>query len=318
MVIFDQFCRCVDKALKSATAKKDLIILSLVAGALRHGAIFEFTESGESFLPKEYTKEQAAQMYDLFFLPFLTVIVIDKDGVTIIMDTDKRAQGLGCRRFWLDYMPDPFESDGAEATRLQALIGERPKGARALSVLSYGAVDGCFIDAQAGGTKLQGRVKLSHLLGFDSESASICFSFTGAEYMKNFYDRRDSPGRNAMVAVQEIWYSNRPDKFIVERTPRHVRKVESPKIPRLYERSTYRILDSKQAVRLIHPDIDMLSNHTGKKLRSGHPRARHFRTLRSDKFVHAQGKTIIVSSTWVGPQERTDSKGVRYKVRLDV
>jgi hypothetical protein len=43
--------------------------------------------------------------------------------------------------------------------------------------------------------------------------------------------------------------------------------------------------------------------------RMAHNRRAHQRTLRSERFRYARGKTIWVKATWVGPKEWKDAGG---------
>lgn len=59
-------------------------------------------------------------------------------------------------------------------------------------------------------------------------------------------------------------------------------------------------------------------NHGDRKLEWGHPRCRHERTFRSERFKNCKGNTIVIDPCWVGPVDSYDPAKERlYKVILD-
>jgi hypothetical protein len=107
---------------------------------------------------------------------------------------------------------------------------------------------------------------------------------------------------NISTAIEEIIYFNSPDRFIVESRPAKVkhRDARSLRILRSVERPQYILLKPQEIRQRLH--LQGVGSGNG-STKTPHERRRHYRTLKSDKFVNKKGETVVVKGTWVGPSE---------------
>lgn len=116
-------------------------------------------------------------------------------------------------------------------------------------------------------------------------------------------------------AAEELLLSlQTPEYFVLEKTPVKLRKVPKGRVARSMDRPQY-VLLSPDAIRK-EMGLRVPTEGTGGSKRP-HERRRHWRTLRSEKFVHRQGERILIDAVWIGPSEAVVGK-TWYKVRLDV
>ncbi len=111
---------------------------------------------------------------------------------------------------------------------------------------------------------------------------------------------------------------NDTTKFVVERKYFINRSSKKKKKNKKHSHSNYFVKSSRKIKNLIHES--QKHNKTDHSLTVGHARRGYYRTLRSPKFVNAQGKEIWIKPTWVGPTSYTmpDDPNKEYVVRLDI
>jgi hypothetical protein len=116
-------------------------------------------------------------------------------------------------------------------------------------------------------------------------------------------------------SLEHIIFLNDYNRFIVEIIPEKPRKGNNKRITRTPDRSTYTLLTISE----IQKKYGLGKSETieSRKSPAPHPRRRHYRILRSDKFTHKQGQRILIPATWIGKSEVTMGNKI-YKVRLDV
>ena len=127
----------------------------------------------------------------------------------------------------------------------------------------------------------------------------------------------DESLRNAVTALEEVIYFNNPDRFVVQITNLKAKK-RSPrktgKIPRSQDRETFTFLTPRQ----IRETCGLEHETDGEEgKRKPHPRRRHYRTFRADRYKAAKDKTVVIEAHWVGPTE-TIVGNKKYKIRLDL
>lgn len=134
------------------------------------------------------------------------------------------------------------------------------------------------------------------------------------------YERRARDASNDVdVTFEQIIRLNSPDRFVVEASPlKKKERRKQSKITRSNERPKFKLL----TVTEITNNLGMSGSSSGAagtcSPKSGHPRRRHYRTLKSERFSEEKRREpLIIPATWVGPSEVV-IENKRYKVRLDV
>lgn len=102
-----------------------------------------------------------------------------------------------------------------------------------------------------------------------------------------------------------------PSHFIVETTSKNPQHRSFKKIPRSHQRPCYTYLKLEE----IKKRYNLTGGH-GTSLVTGHPRRRHKRTYRNDRYTHMKGKTVDIPAVWVGPKETTIGNKI-YRVCID-
>ena len=311
-MLFDKLCGIAENHLKQ------------IIPTLRDARIFDFPYIPHEVLEHEPSMDDVNQLRDRFFLPFPVVAIEDKASCVVIWDSIENQEGCGDVRYFAECLPYVIKDSSAfdlttdgqakEAMHKQ-LVGaaSKIKDADEAVVVVVGKIN-----------KLESATRTK--FGW-SGSVGLAFVATKDRIMVSSDTLRTAAGaagwdavnemsiRNASVAVQEILMMNSPDRFILERTTEGVRKAQkknSSLLRRSHERPTYTLLTPTQ----IRSKISVAQNQTG-PIVEGHERRRHFRTLKSDRFVNAQGKILTIPATWVGPHEVTTGK-THYRVCLEM
>lgn len=106
--------------------------------------------------------------------------------------------------------------------------------------------------------------------------------------------------------VTFLTYINAPTRFIVKHTPKKMAAAKKGKIPRLYQRPQYIVLD-KEKIRTRY----LASQPSGRKSPMPHLRRGHYRTLTSDKF-RKKGQRVWVRATHVKGNDVEWREGDRF------
>lgn len=113
---------------------------------------------------------------------------------------------------------------------------------------------------------------------------------------------------HSFVALDDF---NSPANLVIRRQRPGGAIRALPKIAmRSNQRPRYIVLPRKEAVRFMRQDLPEAER---RRLKGGHPRRRHWRTLRAERFRHKRGKRIVVKECWVGPRTII-REGVQYTV----
>jgi hypothetical protein len=124
----------------------------------------------------------------------------------------------------------------------------------------------------------------------------------------------------ALYGVARTLDINRPHHFIMETSFTTSVKYRGSRIPRKNERPSYTTITPRTFRRMCVLG-GVLSDSEERKgaHHCSHWRRKHFRTLRSERFVHKRGETIVIPSSWIGPSEVAQSwAGKRYRVLTDM
>jgi hypothetical protein len=288
----------------------------------RNARLFVFPGKAHEVLPKAYPPEQRQTLSEHFFLPFSTVAVEDTVSCTILWDMEKDQTGLDGRRGFVEIQPFTEQSlmDAADATEedrdyIKASIAKYPKGTITIAEGWFGPLE--MLDDKrfnmAGGVDwIAVATKDGGVLGMDAMRSA----------KKRDYELLSTPILvNVETSLQELFYFNLPDRFVVEETPaaaeRRARKKKTKgkqRVPRSHERPKYTLLLPRQ----IRKKLGLPEPGEGGPKRP-HERRRHYRTYPDDeaRWPKAHGKTIVVPASWIGPSEAKIGK-TRYRIRLDI
>ena len=276
---------------------------------LQQSKLFCFpTDQVDALLYKDEKRLHDIDTFDYpFFLPFSCVTVADSAGCVILQDTELHQTGVNTRRTGIvcsalttqeedktpgEGMKQGFNRDDSIMYLAQFELEEE------------GMAEGDF--------NLRNLVaympSLRKHLPLTEERAAV--DSTIADHRICVYLQ----ARHAITrALHEIWHFNSPHRFIVERQRQKRCKYKKGKVARSWNRSKYTLMvpaDIRRYFKTPEPEA------TGQS-KAPHPRRRHFRTYRSDRYTNVQGKRVEIAATWVGPSEAT-VEGCKCKVRLDL
>lgn len=291
------------------TERHDLGYISTLSQA----KIFDLPGRPQDFL----SKEMEWGIVD-FFLPFRTIAVEDTAGVVVLHDMDKGQLGNEVPRAFIsasstktpydnyDWSRDP-DSDRAKR------VAERQEGEEEVLFIAYGVIEKWFPNKEAPNSfDTVGVVyryvvcsKEKIILDMDSNNRISKMDF---EIIK-----RESL-RNAMVAIQEVYYLNQPTYFIVEVSGKMKKEGKELKLLRSHQRPHYVHMRPGEVVKILK---EGRAKGAESLPREPHWRRRHLRTFESNYFKKMKGKTINIPAVWIGPTEAVIGKK-HYKVRLDL
>jgi hypothetical protein len=289
---------------------------------LRNARLFVFPGKAHEVLPKAYSADERRTLSETFFLPFSTVAVEDTVSCTVMWDMEKGQTGLDGRRGFIEIQPFTEKSmmDAADATEedrdyIKQSLSKYPEGTITIAEGWFGPlemVDDKRFNLIGGVDWIAVATKDKGVLGMDAMRTA----------KKHDYELLSRPILiNVETSLQEVFYFNLPDRFVVEEMPaaaeKRARKKTAKgrkKVPRSHERPRYTLLLPRQ----IRKKLGLPEPGQGGPKRP-HERRRHYRTYPDDeaRWPKAHGKTIVVPASWIGPSEATLGK-TRYRIRLDI
>lgn len=262
------------------------------------------------------TVDPTDEELEQFFLPYPTVAVEDGVSCVLLADTEDKQVGSSTPRRYIECLPtteeavrnalryEDVQSQTSEEHALKSFRELREYGL--LSILSMGTI-GIKNTYEAGKRQWASELRGTAMVAV--------FENGNIEQYPADSDLARSAGRAAVTCIEEIIYFNSAERFILESTPVKYSEnkiAKKPKIARSHQRPIYTLLKPKEIRRRMN-----ISEPTANKSHPRpHERRRHIRTLRSDRFRFAKGKTIIVPATWIGESESVIGKK-RYRVVLD-
>lgn len=304
-MIFDKFCGLVERHM---TKYRPL---------LNEVKIFHFPAIPHEVLPKGLDIKFFGEN---FFLPFQTIAIEDTASVVILHDKSVDTRGLYEERVFIECLP--MDSDWRNYGDSQGLsndvkdyymrIGNKYKDSY---IITVGRIQLIPKETTTKGYTAEGIVIES---GLCSKDKYVSFNLLKPTEIDTSI-LVQSALRNACTAIEEVIYFNSPDRFVLESKPIKVKREKVPsdklkKIPRSNDRPIYTLLKPKE----IRERLGIRSsNITDGGTKEGHPRRRHFRTLRSDFFKEKRGEQIIIPATWVGVSEVQRGNKL-YRVMLEL
>ncbi|KKM23781.1 hypothetical protein LCGC14_1611730 [marine sediment metagenome] len=280
--------------------------------------LFMFPGRAHEVLPHEMDSETCEYLSELFGLPFKTVAIEDTATCTLLWDMEPNQQGLGGVRGFVETQPfdanhilECADGQDLDPVTARAWCSRYPAGSHMIS-------EGLIGPITLKGDKLlvRGEVKWFALatkdggiLALDTPSdtkASEARALTNAVL------------KNVDQSLQELFYFNTPNRFIVEEFPLYITKkrkrrtkAQDRKVERSPDRPKYTLLMPKQ----IRARLGLSEPGDGGPKRP-HERRRHLRTFHHERFTKMKGKTIVIPATWIGPHEAVIGRK-RYRILLD-
>ncbi len=291
--------------------------------------LFLFPARPQDVLPKDYDAETLVTISEQFFLPFPTVAVEDAATCTIMWDTEKDQAGLGGVRGFIEIQPFTAESvsacreadvDAETVEEMQKIISKYPQGSMLIAEGRFGPVR-----LSAGGKIEFAGVALWVALATKADGI-IGMDMASRPKDRESLVRLQAPIlANVDTSLQEVFYFNSPERFILEDCPvkamarwkkrknrqRKRRKLDKAQIRRRHERPVYTLLRPNE----IRAKLGLPPLAVGGPQRP-HERRRHYRTYRDDRYTKMKGKTVVIPATWVGPSD-AEIGNRRYRILLD-
>ena len=290
---FGRICRVAEGQFQKGKLPK------WVFDAFRNAAYFQFLQRSDDLPEKEIFRQGHRAISDGFFLPFETTAVENVEAVVIVQDLEENQEGLHQKRRYIT-----------------AGLAEESEQRKKPAFISWGELNRAWFQSRDGKLGLQANISLSGFLIADP--SNIHFELT------NTSDEQEVlPIQVGLLCgmLTTVAYFNMPGKFVVEEAPNKIAKeVNKRKITWGAERPRFTVLSPKQIQTLFgDPEEQLSAPVKGQLKRTPHPRRRHRRTYRHDRFERSglKGHSIIVPATWVGPTEKTIGTKL-YKVRIDV
>lgn len=264
-----------------------------------------------------------------FSLPFPCVAVEDKVSCLVLWDFEKGACGLLPRRGFVEYLTLDMAHEqeiayGMDEVHLkddiQEAVKAMPKGSAAISWRSV-----------AGGRLYRsddGRVRWAMPPAEDVHATFLGYAHnTIVNVSKEIPDGDVAVLRNVKSAYDELMYISQPDRFVLERrpvqaTPKNKKKCKAH-IRASEDRPIYTLVrpnEARSIMKLPEPEPKCEGGRVILERRA-HWRREHTRTLRSDRYKAAQGKTVTVPRSfvpafWNGDRQAQVGKHV-YRVLVD-
>lgn len=309
-MMFDRLCQLAEKW------------LTHLRPSLERAALFTFDKPAHELLKEQShpDAEEAEFLNDTFFLPFPHVALEDPGSVILLKDLED-SPGLAKGREFVELI------DYDRAARSGFFDGDTmPPMAPGSVMVNIGTVSS-VLDFTAATLRWRTVGTLWQSFYFTGDRAAYIYDALEKKVTVNGVEHPLRPGegkslekaalQNANTALEEIWLINTPHRFVLEEIPRKVRDpAKSRLIPRSHERPRYTLLEPsaiRHRMRLEEPK-DL--GRTGKK-KVPHERRKHYRTMRSERYKAARGKTILIPAIWVGPTE-TKVGNKKYRVRVDL
>jgi hypothetical protein len=311
-MLFDRLCKLAESAQKSC-GDYDL------RAACRDAKLFVFDKPAHELL-KEHDPALAMAAAIGFWMPFSVVAVEDTYSCVLLVDTVKNQIGWEHPRVIFEIRP-MYPCDESVAIHDTPESAQRYHQQRDMFLAETG------LSVQEAGKivvlsklrLLQVRVNAEKPGLFDSlaevdKTSYVLWPDGKLETVKMQQENRDSVQRSGVVAIEEICYANSPSRFILETSPARLPTHIGPKLLRAHQRPQYTLLEPGKIRKLLKLPEHVAGTHASPE---PHPRRRHVRTLRSEKFTQKHGQTINIPASWVGPSEIVQGNK-RYRVRLDL
>jgi hypothetical protein len=324
---FDRLCSVVERQFPSAELRD----------YLKRAALFDFPQrwhetskaGGENRMADYDMVGGAEFVMDNFFLPFPIIAVEDSASVVIVVDLEPGQVGLNCERVFVEcfLMGTSVEEFGYDGAKYAEKLKDRPledKLPPTACMVSVSRIKKAWVapHAETGRPSICYEAELGFAFVADKKQMYLSPSQWRQMCLAagDWGGMTQSAALNAKTALEEVMYFNTPHRFVVKRSAERPRqkKGKGPEFLRSHERDQYVLLQPHE----IREKLGMPEPTQDRKSPVPHPRRRHFRVLKSERYKfdrekYPDGKKVIVPATWIGPSEG-EHEGRRYEVCLDL
>jgi hypothetical protein len=301
-MLFDKFCKFVETHIPH---HKD---------TFKTTGLFVFDEKPEKILPTRF--ENIKELNKNFFLPFQVTAIEDPCNLFITFDYEADQIGIFCKREFVHFekfyvnnlmvgfnnidsvkIMDLFTNDIYSKIQYKVNIND-------MYMILIGNLTVISCDEISIGVNAQ--ITMSLFI-----SKNIIFPLTNEIFTKNYLEKY------LVMGMQKLLLINSPNQFIVEESPvKTAKKINKNKIARSHQRPKYTVLKPNKIHKLFKYTPEEITENSNKKSPTPHLRRRHIRTFRSDRYINAKDKQIIIPATWIGPTEYYDGFK-KYRVCLE-
>jgi hypothetical protein len=303
-MLFDKFCKFVENNLPNYVDR------------IKTSGLFIFDKKATEILPNKF--ENIEELNKNFFLPFNTTVIEDPEGLFIITDYDQPNQiGIFCERYFIDFtrffIPELMSTANPDdiAFAINLLTdGNYSKIQHKVNIKDlYTMSIGSVIVIESNNDSIGVKVNTTNSLLVTKKDV-IC----GIPDVNLTKKQIES---NLIIGLKQILLINSPNYFIVEESPvKTAKKINKNKIARSHQRPKYTVLKPNKIHKLFKYTPEEITENSNKKSPTPHLRRRHIRTFRSDRYINAKNKQIIIPATWIGPTEYYDGFK-KYRVCLE-
>lgn len=280
---------------------------------LRKAKIFEFPVVPHEFLPKVFS-EDIEWFEENFFLPFPVVAIEDKASCMILFDMHKGQKGMYEKRGFIECMS--LNADNSAFRESQNPFDPRNSmdftASKLLHEQGFAVVEAGFIEKMhfESPKKFLGEGGLSKT--WIASKREIKMEDFHNDWADLGHANIDGPITNAYAAIQEIYYFNQPELFVLEESPIKPRKKSKKrqKLLRSFERPKYTMLKPRE----IRKQIGLPEPRGTHASPIPHERRRHVRWLSDPIYSKDEnGEPIEPKTIPFGPR-----KGQIYYKHVDV
>ena len=305
-MLFDKLCGLAERHLNAGP-------LQFVFDLCRKAQLFDFpVRAHELFVAEEIVELSDPELLNQFVLPFPVVAIEDTASCVLLWDQIDQNIGFDRPRGYVEIQ----DTVGARMGEYRHHIGESDTVGEDIFIVSIGSLLRSSIITDPGSEHFGGvhteatdyqRLRIHRRDGkidhdvLDSDSCELLLTIAREACL------------NAGTALKELAYCNNPSRFIVERAPVRPRDQKKGRILRSDDRPRFTLLTPSE----IQERWAKVGGRAVAEKIDPHPRRRHWRTLRSERFTHAKNSKLLIPATWVGPKSVVAANH-RYEVRLDL
>lgn len=287
---WDGLCRMVEKSNAEINNEKITEILS-------RAAIFLLPNNN---FPAPSTKAiQLNNIAETFKIPFPEIAMIYENTGCIVLIAPKET---GIENVWHSLGYFKVEKEGEDSFGLETLI------IVPLKTTLHKTEEGPQLSYDKSAFK---GMKLYANLGNDFKTIPINYEkpdIASVDIYKHQIQRFDTAFHVFTILEGDT------ENFILETTPKKVRKPKPGKIPRSHERPYYTLLTPKKIRKKL--GIENPGSKSGSSP-TPHERRGHWRTYRAECYKNMRGKRQWIDPLWIGASEARVGNKI-YKVRLDL
>jgi hypothetical protein len=274
---------------------------------LNECTIFDFTGHEFSFIAPDL--ETMYELCERFILPFNTVAFDTNKSCCIISTSDSKAVGIKQKIDFLVFIKAIFQRMGN--IEVWTLCKGSIKDVAIRPYLGPEGEEYGFETEDKSRYEYIYTIDVGNIYGLNEKERKI----VPLNFVEKVESYHENIAMHVIMTLEQFLKFNTPNRFVVEVTPTKRREWKSKRITRTPDRQTYTLLTISEIQKRYGLGREDKAG-TGKSP-APHPRRRHYRTLKDERFTYKKGQTILIPATWVGRSEATIGNKI-YRVRVDV